>query len=99
MSKAMDILKSRVAVMLPGMNESGQWGQAKKISEALSAAGLEIAQKDKWNLIETARGDGKPFLMYVPAYEHPIVTGWGPNVDLRPTHWQPLPKPPEGQTK
>ena len=50
----------------------------------------------EWQPIETAPTDGTQFLMYVPAYEYPIVTGWGQNVDLRPTHWQPLPDVPKG---
>lgn len=57
---------------------------------------LEITPIDKWQPIETALKVRKPFLMYVPAYEHPIVMGWGQNVDLRPTHWQPGPEVPKG---
>lgn len=62
---------------------------------------------DGWRPIETAPKDGTEVLVYVPRRLGAIYaaasnpTGnqwWARNMgDLRPTHWMPLPTPPEGE--
>jgi hypothetical protein len=66
---------------------------------------LELAQREEWQPIVTAPEDGFHLLLYRPdicfvgyyaARGDWVISAPGlPLMDPQPTHWMPLPKPPE----
>ncbi len=71
--------------------------------------GAEPKEMSKWQLIKTAPMDGTAVLLHIPALRPAVLSSWYNNnwvnhagfrlVDkLKPTHWMPLPDPPEGVT-
>jgi len=70
-------------------------------------AALEAAEKTKWQPIDTAPRDGREILVYYPEVKEIEKVYWEKKnsrfetmrsvIELNPTHWQPLPTPPEGE--
>lgn len=71
--------------------------------------GETVSQLMDWHLIKTAPKDGTPILSFAPKaldeigiakwVQHaPENIGTWRNDGHEPTHWQPLPEPPNGQT-
>lgn len=74
-----------------------------------------LEEEAKWRPIETAPKDGTPVLLFFPAGPHhggaiegwwfsspkEIDDGWETIIGTigEPTHWRPLPDPPEGEKK
>jgi hypothetical protein len=74
-------------------------------SEPIAKAALEAAERVRWQAIETAPKDGDLILCASSPEEVRMSTGrwaegywlWGHEEE--PTHWQPLPSPPESKSK
>lgn len=87
----------------------GYRSTALQAGRAIERAAIEAYQRQQWRPIETAPKDGTRIIVYralEPGYEHELIgfdmwrngNWYRSRRAMRPTHWQPLPPPPEQST-
>jgi len=64
--------------------------------EICHEAADEIERLTQWQPIETAPKDGKEILVWCPVVGYAVVRAWNGSGERlsEPTHWMPLPGPP-----
>lgn len=102
------VMEAQITAAIKVLTEVPPPGSISTFGDVVRCA-LEAADKATWQLIDTAPKDGTRVLIWrenedpTKGYFVEEVGGWFDDCEVQlwrvipPTHWQPLPDPPEGK--